>query len=187
MELQPVGTETIIEFLKDMKGSHSYGHEGIDSRTLKIVAESIAAPIAHLVNLTFRKRKFPNRWKLGRIVPIHKGGDKSPNLPESYRPISLLPATSKLVEKVVQAQLNRHMDKYGLWNQNLQSYRKSLSSATALAQVMDTAIEASEDKDIAATIAIDESAAFDSIAHPILLEKLRLYRLHEDAISWIEE
>ena len=79
------------------------------------------------------------------------------------------------------------MDIYGLWNPNLHSYRKSLSSATAIAQVIYTTLEASKDKDIAATIAIDESTAFNSISHPILLEKLRQYRFHEDTISWMDE
>ena len=79
------------------------------------------------------------------------------------------------------------MDHNNLWNMNLHSYRKNLSANTALAQVHDIIIEASEDRNIAAAIAIDESAAFDSISHSILLNKMRLYKMDESAIEWISD
>ncbi len=62
-----------------------------------------------------------------------------------------------------------------------------LSTTTALAQVCDTAQEASDKKEIAAAIAIDESAAFDSLSKEILLDKLRMYKMHEDTIGWIRD
>ena len=79
------------------------------------------------------------------------------------------------------------MDVHRLWNMNLHSYRKSFSATTALAQVHDIIIEASEDGNIAAAIAIDESAAFDSISHSILLDKMKLYNVHDSTIKWISD
>ena len=187
VRIQPVGIAQTTQIIKEMNGSTAYGHDGIDMKAIKSAVDGIAAPITYIINLSIEKQKFPSRWKMGRIVPIYKGGNKSPNSTESFRPISLLPAVSKIAEKVVCQQLTRHMDSNRLWNQNLHSYRKSLSSITAIAQVHDALIEASEDKNIAAAIAIDESAAFDSIAHPILLDKMRLYNFHEDTIKWIKD
>ena len=94
---------------------------------------------------------------------------------------------SKIAKKHVQSQLVQHMDINGLWHINLHSYRKFLSSTTALAQITDTAIAASEEKKIAVSIAVDESAAFDTVNHEILLKKLKVYKLHEDAIAWIKD
>ena len=78
------------------------------------------------------------------------------------------------------------MESHGLWHINLHSYRKFLSSTSALAQITDTAIAASEHKKIAVSIAVDESAAFDTVNHGILLRKLRVYKLHNDTLAWID-
>ena len=177
----------ITKLIKEMKSSHSFGNEGIDSESLKVAPEAIAAPITHLINLSIENRKFPSKWKLGRVIPLHKGGGKSHLVPESFRPISLLPSVSKLAEKVVQLQISRHMDNFHLWHGNLHSYRKNHSTASALAQVSDTTFQASDEKEIAAVIAVDESAAFDSLSHQILLNKLQLYGMHSNTIEWIED
>ena len=93
---------------------------------------------------------------------------------------------SKVTEKVINHQIVNHMESNHLWNCNLHLYRKWLSSTTALAQVHDTIITASEEKEIAASIAIDESAAFDSICHSILLKKMKMYKFHDETIEWIK-
>ena len=79
------------------------------------------------------------------------------------------------------------MDQYNLWHGSIHSYRKSLSSTTALSQVCDEIFTASEEREIASIIAVDESSAFDSINHDILIQKLRMYKLHEDTIAWIQD
>ena len=68
------------------------------------------------------------------------------------------------------------MDSQGLWNGSLHSYRKNLSSTTALNQVTDTVVTASDNKKVKAAIAVDESAAFDNVNHCIIMDKLKLYR-----------
>ena len=185
--IQKVTSSQVEAAIKSLNSSHAFGHCGIDSSSLKMVASSIAAPISHIINQSVLKKRFPCRWKFGRLIPLFKGGKKNKQCPSSYRPISLLPAVSKITEKIIQIQLVQHMDRYGLWNGSLHSYRKNLSSTTALAQVTDCTIAASEEKKIAAAIAVDESAAFDTIDHEILLNKLRLYRIHENTIAWLRD
>ena len=185
LRLKSVTPSEVVKLIKDMGNSHSFGLDGIDSGTLKISPEAIAAPIAHIINLSIQTSKFPGRWKLGKIVPLFKGGIKSQLVPESYRPISILPAVSKIAEKVVQSQLVAHMDREKMWHGSLHSYRKHHSSTTAIAEVCDNIYTASDEREIAATIAIDESAAFDSLSHAILLDKLHMYRLHKDTVMWI--
>ena len=172
MSLQTVTVSQILNVIKDLNGSHSFGHEGLDTNSLKLVAESVAAPIADIVNKSIAAKKFPSRWKFGRLIPLYKGGKKDQLDPGSFCPISMLPAISKVMEKVVQSQVVKHMDTHGLWHGSLHSYRKFHSSTTALAEVTDTAIIASEDKKVSTAIAIDESSAFDTINHAILLRKL---------------
>ena len=93
----------------------------------------------------------------------------------------------KVVGKVVQRQLYRNMDHFNLWHGNLHSYRKSLSTLTRLPKYVTRLSKPSNDKEIAATIAVDKSTAFDSISHKILLDKLELYKVHKHTIEWIRD
>ena len=83
-------------------------------------------------------------------------------------------------------QISKHMDQYNMWHGSLHSYRKQLSTSTALSQVSDTIFQASDDTEIAASLAVDESAAFDSLHHRIILDKMKFYRLHQDTIDWVK-
>ena len=123
---------------------------------------------------------------MGRIVPIYKGKGKDTNHPESYRPVSLLPAISKVVEKTVQEQIVLHMKNEHLWNDNQHAYKQNYSTTTALGQLTDIIYEAADDKLISIAMSIDESAAFDVINHQMLLQKLALYNFDITAIAWIE-
>ena len=86
--------------------SKSSGPEGISARMLKSVAQSIAPSVARLVNQSIQSGCFPVFWKLSNIVRIPKIGDSSN--PKNYRPISLLPILSKLLERHVQHLLMDH-------------------------------------------------------------------------------
>ena len=79
------------------------------------------------------------------------------------------------------------MDQFNLWHGSIHSYRQSLSSTTALSQVCDEIFAASDDKEIASIIAVDESSAFDSINHEILIQKLKMYKMHNETIEWIQD
>ena len=100
LSLKPVTVCQVIKVIKDLNSSHAFGHEGIDSSSLKLVAESVAAPIASIINKSILEKKFPSRWKFGRLIPLYKGGKKDHLVPESYRPISMLSTISKVTEKV---------------------------------------------------------------------------------------
>ena len=79
------------------------------------------------------------------------------------------------------------MESEGLWNINVHSYRKQYSTTTALLEVCDRIFTASDEREIAIAMAIDESAAFDVIQHNILLNKLKMYKFHETTLKWIKD
>ena len=184
---QPARRKEIIDAIKDLGNGHAYGQDTLDGSLMKLVAEGIAAPIEHIVNLSIVNSSFTSRWKMAKLIPLHKGGIKSKLEPESFRPIALLPQVSKIVEKIIKLQIVQHFDTNKMWNSNLHSYRKLLSTTTALSDICDRVITASEDKEIAAAIAIDESAAFDTIPHQTLLRKMKKYKMSNSAMKWIND
>ena len=185
MKLQTVSISHTYNLLRKLGNSTSFGLDGLDSISLKMISKEIVAPLNFLVNLSIKNATFANKWKVGRIVPIHKGKGKDIHLPESYRPVSLLPAVSKVVEKTVQEQIANHMKQEKLWNDNHHAYKMSYSTTTALGQLTDILYEAADEKNISIAMSIDESAAFDVIDHRMLLQKLALYNFDSTTITWI--
>jgi hypothetical protein len=86
----------VIRFVK-AKGSH--GHDEITTKILKISAPFISTPLSYIFNKSMISGIFPTRLKYATIKPIFKNGDKK-NV-ANYRPISILPSFSKILEKIM--------------------------------------------------------------------------------------
>ena len=80
---------------------------------------------------------------------------------KSYRPVSILPIVSEIMERAVQLQVLRYMNESNPLNKNLHGYRKLYSTTTVMLQMMDFTMEAADNKLIANAMMIDQSAAFD--------------------------
>ena len=91
--------------------------------------------------------------------------------PAAYRPISLLPVVSKLVEKQVQVQLLRYMEGTSQFNKSHNAYRTAHGTTTAMLELADEVFDAADRKEIADLMTIDQTAAFDCVQHQILEEK----------------
>ena len=76
---------------------------------MKDAAPSISAPLTVIINLSISSAVLPEEWKYARVVPLYKDGDKK--CMDNYRPISVLPVASKILERAVQIQLLQHLDK----------------------------------------------------------------------------
>ena len=121
--------------------------------------EPLILPITYLINQCILQSIFPYKWKLSRVVPLYKGKGNEDD-PGNYRPISLLNPMSKILEKEIQHQLCKHMNKFGLWNQDLNAYRPNHSTITALIDVMETWTLNIDRKQQNMTVFTDLSAAF---------------------------
>jgi len=112
---------------------------------------------------------------------------KKPTLPcgdlASYRPISNLPFLFKLLERVVSVQFTEYLSSTGLLPVHQSAYRKFHSTETALLKVVTDLIEAIDAGDHAL---LDLSAAFDTVDHDVLVERLaRTYGLRSTALDWL--
>ena len=83
----------------DLNPGNSAGIDGSSSKIVKEILSAIILPLQHIINLSFKTEVFPSAFKEARIVPLHKGD--SPENPSKYRPISVLSAFSKILEKAI--------------------------------------------------------------------------------------
>ncbi|ELU18443.1 hypothetical protein CAPTEDRAFT_71140, partial [Capitella teleta] len=79
--------------------SASPGQDSIKPNIIKLVSDEISQPLTHVINLIFQHNTVPDKLKFANITPIYKAGD--PKQVQNYRPISVLPAFSKIVERLI--------------------------------------------------------------------------------------
>ena len=106
-------------------------------KIIKLDAGVLIQPITFLVNILISTATFPSKWKIGQVFPLYKGKGLDRQLPGCYRPVTLLPAMSKIVELAIQDQMVRHMDTNGFFHPNQHTYCKGMSTTSALLQLAD--------------------------------------------------
>ena len=182
--VKPVHPNQVLKIISNLKSSKSCGLDNIDTYILKLGKESLTPAITHIVNLSLSYRVFPKKWKSAKVIPLHKKDDVTN--PKNYRPVSLLSVTSKILERAVFLQLIEFLEENNLLHPYHHGFRSKHNTSTALLQMYDVWLEALENNEVSAVVMLDMSAAFDVVDHPILLDKLKIYGIDEDGITWFK-
>jgi len=136
------------------------------------------------LKLSLTAATFPEKWKISKICPLHKGGDK--NEAGQFRPVALLPIMARLLEKIVCNQVMKYLYENKLIHSQNHGYRKGHGVTSAVIEAHQAALEAMEDGEIVGMVTLDQSAAFDVIDHVILEEKMKLYGFDQHALQWFK-
>ena len=135
--------------------------------------------LLHLVNSSISLSEVPESWKHSLVFPIHKSGNASN--PSNFRPISIVPVISKIVERAVHQQLYGYLSMNHLLSPTQHGFRPRHSTETALITISDHVLSANDRGEISLLCLLDLSKCFDVIDHSKLLTKLQLYGID---ISW---
>uniref|UniRef100_A0ABD2X8T5 Reverse transcriptase domain-containing protein n=1 Tax=Trichogramma kaykai TaxID=54128 RepID=A0ABD2X8T5_9HYME len=112
--------------------------------------------------------------------------ESSPRDARDFRPISLLCAMSKILERLAHAQLTDYIESRKLLNKYQSGFRGGNSTQTALLRIMDDVREAVESQEVTLIAAVDLSRAFDVVNHSILLNKLKRLGWSDLTCCWIQ-
>ena len=161
----------VKNILRSVDVNKAVGPDNISPRLLHSCADELANPLTSLFNHCFRTSTWPKTWKTSNVVPVHKKGGKSEV--KNYRPVSLLPALSKVVETIVASRITDHLDRHHLLCNRQFGLRKERSAAD-LHLLLSSELSAALDRGKKSTIvALDIEGAFDRVWHEALLTKLR--------------
>ena len=167
-----------------MPPNKAHGHDNVAVRSLKAACSLLSPSIARLVNLSIATACVPDTWKIAMVSPIHKSESKEDI--QNYRPISLLPLLSKVLEKVICKQLLLYVEGNKILQKYFSGFRKHHSTQTALLRLSDDLLENIDKGLVTALILMDLSKAFDTLDHGILLTKLVKYGFDPHTIFWFD-
>ena len=104
--------------------------------------------------------------------------------PLKYRPVSILPAPSKIIEKVVVTRVTTHMESTKFFPDQAHGYRSKRSTTTAILSIQDEILRDLEKGIDSIVIFCDLSNAFDILSHATIINKLRVYGFSESSLEW---
>ena len=165
-----VSEEYVYKELCKLNVSKSTGIDGFKPKFLKDGADVIKGAVTHIINLSLETGVVPNELKSAIVKPLYK---KSSRLDVgNYRPVSILPTISKILERAVYVQMEKHLKDNNILYKFQSGFRTSYSTDTCLINLQDSIrMEISQGKYVGMVL-IDLQKAFDTVDHDILLEKL---------------
>lgn len=182
----PLSHDDLEAVMKTIKPKNSSGPDKISSKIIKEIFPAISIPLRYLINLSLQTGFIPERFKVAKVIPIYKSGQK--NLFTNYRPISLLSSFSKILEKVVATQMNRYLRAKNILYIHQYSFRKGHNTSHPVIHFLRNIYNALNDNDqnYSMGVFIDLKKAFDTVNHTILLRKLHHYGFRGMSYLWFE-
>ncbi|MEL6988110.1 MAG: reverse transcriptase family protein [Bacteroidota bacterium] len=153
-----------------MKNSKSFGQDGIPTTVLKVLKHDISNFLVNAFNEMIDKEVFPSCFKVAKIIPLFKGGDKDSF--NNYRPISLLSNVGKIFEKLISKRILKFLNRHDILDEHQFGFRNKRSTTDAIVAQIERIREALEAKEKASILLLDLKKAFDTIDHKMLFTKL---------------
>ena len=160
------------------------GIDEIPTRFVKAAPYGMAVILTTLINMSILTCTFPDLWKTAIVTPVQKS--KQNNSLSNFRPISVLPVASKILERLVFDAMVGHLLKYKLLSTEQSGFRPGHSTQDVLLCVTDSWLKAIDDGKYVGAVFLDLAKAFDCVDHEILLKKLTCYGVRGDALKWMQ-
>ncbi len=169
-----------------MKLKTSYGYDEIPTKILKASVYNIISPLTHIINRSLMTGIVPDQLKIAKILPIYKAADSK--LLKNYRPISLLPALSKVYEKIMFNKIMSYLNSNNILYKHQYGFRAKFSTIQPIIHLLNDCAIASNNTPKESTLSVlcDLSKAFDVINHKILFRKLDYYGIRGLPKLWIQ-
>ena len=177
-------SDEIVEICKNIKINKASCIDNVSSEILRDVFLAIPDKLCLFFNNCFTAATIPPTWKYAKVTPLPKAGNGQSV--SNYRPISLLPLLSKLIEKIVHRRVYDHLLEYDLLDKRQGGFRPGHSTVKTCTYFTEDLYHANNNKETTIAVYIDAMKAFDTVNHQILLKKIPKLGIKGNLLAWIE-
>lgn len=153
-----------------LRADSAPGWDNIPTKFLKHACTVVAPIISHLANLCFERGVFPAPLKQSIVTPVHKSGERDDV--SNYRPISVLTAISKVIEKLINNRLISYLNKFSILSENQFGFRQSRSTEDAILSLTSLVTDKIDKGKKCLAIFLDLKKAFDTVSLSTLTQKM---------------
>ncbi|CAG4937325.1 unnamed protein product [Colias eurytheme] len=163
--------------------STAVGCDNVSRAMILPIIDIVIPVIAHILNFSISSGVFPSVWKDTYVIPLPK--KPNPSSFSEFRPISILPFLSKILERLVHQQLNTFINKHNILNPLQSGFRPGHSTATALVKITDDIRAGMDDRLLTVLTLLDFSNAFNCVDFDILLKILSSHNMSALVLQWL--
>ena len=174
----------VLDAVKLLSDKKTPDYTGISTNFIKQTICSYINPIFHILNLSLLNGVVPLQFKIAKVIPIFKSGDKASM--DNYRPISLLSAFSKILEKIVASRLLIFLKENDIFSKWQFGFRGGHSTSHPMVHFINKVTESLNNKKHTIGIFCDLKKAFDTCDPNILLLKLKEYGIQGTELNWFK-
>jgi hypothetical protein len=185
-EFRPIQEEDI----RDILSTRALKPSSLDPLPLdlfRICLDDLVPIFTIIINYSLNLGSVPAPFKEALVHPLLKKDGLDVDNMKNYRPVSNLSLLSKILERVVLMQLQEHIKSNGLLDIHQSAYKKDHSCETALLYVLNNLLSNADSKKISLLALLDLSAAFDTLDHGIVLQRLETtFGITGTALTWFQ-
>ena len=169
-----------------LKLKRSPGPDKITNEMLLHLGPKANSKLLQIFNNSWKTGNIPQSWREATMIPILKKGKNKKDV-NSYRPISLLSCTGKLLERMVNTRLTWHLENNNIYANEQAGFRQNLSTEDQITYIAQKIEDGFQKKEHTLTVWIDMEKAFDKVWKDGLRLKLRKTGVCENMYRWISQ
>ena len=183
-KIQSTTRANVEKMIKELPAHKSMGLQNFSTKLVRDAAPAISEILAHILNNCIITSSIPSEWKTARITPLYKDGNRDD--PNNYRPISVLPFISKILEKILFQDLQLYVENLNILTKYQAGFRREKSTSSMLVKLTDECLQNMDNGLPTICVFIDLKKAFDTISHERLLTKLYLLNIRDKALDLLK-
>jgi hypothetical protein len=184
LELRRLEEHEVGTIMKRQMPKLSTGIDDINNKIVKTCWEELKKPMTIIVNMSIDQSQVPSLHKKAKIVPLYKKGNKQET--GNYRPVSLLPSLSKILEKAICQQVMHFLNHNQLLCPNQFGFRTRNQTTHVVHSLLNTVAENAINNQCTIATFIDLSKAFDCLQYDKLYKKMEGLNFSDKTIDWFK-
>ena len=183
--LQKITMSQLRQTITSMSSTASTAADHISMRTIKQARKVLEPQFLNLVNQIIETSTFPSILKTTKVLPIPKPPKDTMTI-DGWRPINIVPAISKIPEKVFMKQMVDHLQRNNLVNSNHHGSVHGHSTQSLVQELHDKLVQEYESVQDTALLLLDQSKAYDLVPHDILLGKMKILNYQQKTLNTLQ-